>query len=298
MYSFPKTLPVREQVQTVAREVTGWGGKSDIRISRRGSYFYPNEGGDRGTGYGKETRSVAAMTIISRGLGGACAHSAQDVINILLTVERVALTFYYAGLTSRGVMRDRSLSGLSADPNNPGTPRSGNPHNVHYLQAALDAEVKHAAALVDGGAVSPYKHFYYPADTFRRLGTSRRCIGFLGVMEMLEAMCEGLYITAVQEFLRLGQLELAVASAEIMGVESEHRTLGRSIAKVSPPNDRALVAVPSACIGGLDPLLHPFLTGQDNRSGRAALRAVAIPNAARTAQVVGRYGTRRVRRFL
>lgn len=239
-----------------------------------------------------------ASTTISYGPSTVCAHTVQDVINTILTAERVMAAFYYTGLTSRDVMRDHALSGPSADPNNPGLPPGGNPTNVRYLQAALDAEVKHAAALVDAGAVSPHAHVYFPVDTFQRLGTSGDHNGFLGMMDMLEALCEGLYIAAVQEFLRLGQLTLAATAAEIMGVECEHRTLGRSIANVSPPNDQVLIAAPFGCIGDLDTALGPYLVGKGVHFTQGAPRAVAIPSAAQTAHVIGRYGTRRVRQFL
>jgi len=225
--------------------------------------------------------------------GGMCAHTVQDVLNTLLTAEKLMMTFYYAGLTSPAVMRNRALGGQSADPNNPGLPPGGHPSNVRSLQAALDAEEKHAAALLSGGAASAYTHFYYPPHTFRTIGRSTDSVGFLGIMEVLESVCEGMYIAAVREFLRLDHPDLAAVAAQVMGVESEHRTLGRIIGKVNPPNDYTLVRAPYTCIGGTDAVLRPFLTGVNYYT---ALHSV--PTAAQTARVVGKYGTRRVRTFL
>ena len=46
-----------------------------------------------------------------------CSESVQDLLNLGLTIERAATTFYYTGMTSRAVMGDPKLAGRSANPN-------------------------------------------------------------------------------------------------------------------------------------------------------------------------------------
>src|SRR5437764_11444717 len=99
---------------------------------------------------------AAATTAVRSGLAYA------------LVYERLAITLYYTALTTPAVMRDRRLAGPSGDPRDPGLPPGGNPANVRILQAALDAEVKHAAALAQARVASPSTHFYLPASTFRQ----------------------------------------------------------------------------------------------------------------------------------
>lgn len=239
-----------------------------------------------------------ALETVLRGKDERCTCSARDVVNTLLTAEHLMVAFYYTGLTSPQVMHNRALGGPSADPNNPGLPPGGAPSNVRFLQAALDAEVKHAASLTSAGAVSPYAGFYFPPSTFRYMGTTGEHGSFLGVMEILETMCEGAYIAALREFLRLGYPNLATVAGQIMGVESEHRTLGRTIARVSPPNNLTLVKEPFHCIGDVATALRPFLTGRRYLFAPDATRAIALPTEAQTTRVVGKYGTRQVRTFL
>ena len=225
-------------------------------------------------------------------------HSVQDILNVLLTVERLLMTFYYTGLTSPGVMRSMTLSGASADPNNPGLPPGGNPHHVRYLQAALDAEAKHTAALVGAGAASPHTRFIFPSRTFRSLGTSPDHGSFLGIMEILETLGEGAYLAAGREFLRQRLPDLALVAAEIMGVESEHRMLGRVLSRISPPTPAALVSDLFATIDDCGSWLHPFVTGTGYLFATDATRFTKVPSGAQVARIVGNYGTRRVRRFL
>jgi len=132
----------------------------------------------------------------------SAAHPAtlQSIVDTLLIAERLMVTFYYAALTSPALMHDPRLGGPSADPNNPGLPPGGNPSHVRYLQAALDAEVKHATALAATGAVSPYQRFYFPASSFERVGNSVSQTSFLGMMEILERLCVAAYATAVDQF--------------------------------------------------------------------------------------------------
>src|SRR5919198_5176860 len=64
-----------------------------------------------------------------------CPDTIPSILATLLLTERLATTFYYTGLTSPGVMRNRQLGGSSSDALNPGLPPNGNPSHVRYLQA-------------------------------------------------------------------------------------------------------------------------------------------------------------------
>src|SRR5207248_6814793 len=132
--------------------------------------------------------------------------------------ERLAITLYYTGLTTPAVMRDRRLAGRSGDPRDPGLPPGGNPANVRIVQAALDAEVKHAAALAQAGAASPITHFYFPAATFRQLGSVQDASSFLGVTHAVETACVGLYLAVLTQLWRVGQHDLAQFVVQVVGV--------------------------------------------------------------------------------
>src|SRR5918911_80411 len=67
-----------------------------------------------------------------------CTESVQDLLNLGLTIELAATTFYYTGLTSPAVVSDPKVAGSSANPN--AVARNGNAQNCANLQAALDQE--------------------------------------------------------------------------------------------------------------------------------------------------------------
>jgi Ferritin-like domain len=227
-----------------------------------------------------------------------CTDTVQSILNTALVAERIAATLYYAALTTPAVMRDSRLAGRSANPNDPGLPPGGNPQHVRFLQAALDAELKHAALLSAAGAQSPYTRFYFPPTTFQRLGTSVDPGSFLGVAELLETAMSGMYVAAAEHFLQLGRHDLAARATQLLGVEAEHRTLARVIAGVHPPNDLTLAPAPFACVGDVDTELRPFLTGRRFLFAHDSTTAIALPSAARARRVIGKYGTRQLSRFL
>jgi len=203
--------------------------------------------------------------------------------------------FYYTALSTPAFLRQRELGGDSGDPNNPGLPPHGNPHHVRYLQAALDAELKHADILIRAGATTHAKLFYFPTSTFERLGTALQPDTFLGSMEQLETISIGLYLAAVAQLSRYGRPDLVQLIAEITGVEAEHRMLGRVIANSKPANNLTLEKEPFAYVSEAYTALLPFLS--KDVAGTVS-RPVALPSRAHVARVVGRYGTRRVSRFL
>jgi hypothetical protein len=175
-------------------------------------------------------------------------------------------------------------------------PPGGNPANVRILQAALDAEVKHAALLARAGAASPITHFYFPASTFQRLGSVQDARTFLGVMHAVETACVGLYLVLLSQLWHLGRSDLSQFVVEVLGVESEHRMLSRVIADVDPANNLIIEAAPFATLSDAEGALRPFLTGKGVAGGAA--RAVALPTAAQTARAIGTHGTHVVTSFL
>lgn len=237
-------------------------------------------------------KQTSHATRASRSHTGA----ARAILDAALALERLSTTFYYSGLTSSAIMRTRQLGGRSSNPNNPGLSPGGSPHHVRYLQAALDAEAKHAEILAGEGATLHNTWFFFPASTFKRLGTARDSDSFLGVLDWLETASIGLYLAAVEQLSRLGQFDLAQLVAEIAGVEAEHRMLGRVIAHIKPANNLTLEKEPFASVSEAQAALRPFLSGK-GFSG-AATAPIALPSHTHIDRVVGKYRTRRVPGFL
>ena len=228
--------------------------------------------------------------------GRAAATSVRSSLAFALVYERLAITLYYTALTTPAVMRDPRLAGRSGDPHDPGLPPGGNPANVRILQAALDAEVKHAATLAQLGAASPITHFYFPASTFQQLGSVQDAHTFLGVTHAVEAACVGLYLALLNQLWRLGRRDLTQFVMQVLGVEAEHRMLSRIIADVDPANNLIIEDAPFATLSDADKALRPFLTGKGLAGGAA--RAIALPTAAQTARVIRTHGTRIVTNFV
>jgi len=222
--------------------------------------------------------------------------SIQQILNTALMAEQLAMAFYYKGLTTPAIMHDHRLGGPSADPNNPGLAPGGSPANVKDMQSILDSEVKHAQALANAGAISPYKKFYFPHDAFRGLGASNASGTYLQVMDALETAFVGAYLAAVGEFVALSRSDLAGVIVQIMGVESEHRMLGRLISGFTTANNLTLQKNPFSSVGDAAKVLHPFVTGQGFSGGATA--PVTLPTTAQAARVVGRYATRIVTNFV
>lgn len=237
--------------------------------------------------------------------GASGFYDFQNVLTVALIAEQLAATFYYTALTSRDLMSVPELGGSSIDPNHPGVPPNGTPANVRFLQAALDAEVKHATALLGSGAIPTYTHYYFPATTFTpactpeslcTLGSPGDLRTFLGVQAALETAFVGAYLAAIEAFIQLGHPHSAALAANILAVESEHLFAGRAIAGATPANDLALQATPFAQVSDAATALRPFLTGTGFPDGATA--AIPVPSAAQIAPAVGRYSTRIVARFL
>jgi len=206
----------------------------------------------------------------------------KEIFTAALIAEDLASTFYYNGLVGT-VIQDPNLAGPGGSATN--VSNSGNAGNVNYLQAALTQELHHAAlfrSLLGITEVSqdPVQTFYFPARTFDTLSA------FTGMLNALENAFIGAYLNAIQEFatkaarMRSGddrwreqensaytaeELDyFAKVSATIMGVESEHRVLGRVISNSNPANNinyegtdglNAVYNGPKSAVAALTPFL-------------------------------------------
>jgi len=200
----------------------------------------------------------------------------KEIFTAALIAEDLASTFYYNGLVG-GVIQDVNLAGPGGSANN--VQPNGNAGNVQYLQAALTEEISHADLFrsllgISGPAADPVQTFYFPAGSFDTLAA------FTGLLDALENAFIGAYLNAIQEFAvksagedgdgnkyTAEQLDyFAKVSASIMGIEAEHRVLGRVISNSNPANNLAyeqtdgLNAVyngPKSAVAALTPFLTP-----------------------------------------
>jgi hypothetical protein len=227
-----------------------------------------------------------------------------QIATAALIAEDLATTFYYNGLVG-GVIQDPNLAGPGGSADN--VTSAGNPGNVNYIQAALTEEISHANLLrsllkIPNSDADPVQTFYFPAGTFDTLGP------FAGLLDALENAFIGAYLNAIQEFARMasdartrrGRREradkgyspetldyLAKVSAAIMGIECEHRVLGRVISNSNPANNRnyetndGITAVyngASSAVVALTPFLTPSTgPGYSLQTALANQGSVSIP---------------------
>jgi hypothetical protein len=206
-----------------------------------------------------------------------------QMFTAFLIAEDLASVFYYNGLTG-AVIKDPSLAGPGGSPNR--VSPSGDAGNVMYLQAALGQEISHAntfrtylTGTSNGSAQDPYQTFYFPTGTFDNL------TNFLAILDALENAFIGAYLCLVQEMAYKATLaatgKLLAAdkqltaqhyilyskvAASILGVECEHRVIGRDIGGHTPINNLIAEATdgitsiyngPNSAVVALTPFLTP-----------------------------------------
>lgn len=240
--------------------------------------------------------------------------TASEIFTAALIAEDLATTFYYNGLVG-SVIQDPNLAGPGGSATN--VTSNGNLGNVNYLQAALSEEIQHAdllRSLLGGKSASddPVKTFYLPTGCFSSLST------FTAVLDALENAFIGAYLEATIEFAQMAsdarvgcnrqknplggyfesrELEyFAQVSASILGVESEHRVLGRVISNTNPANQLnyeqtdGLTSVYNgkhSAVGALTPFLAPgagltaysFSTAIDGASSVSISTTGSLPAA-------------------
>jgi hypothetical protein len=180
--------------------------------------------------------------------------TALEIFTAALIAEDLATTFYYNGLIGN-VITDPNLAGTGGTATQ--TAANGNAGNVEYIRAALSEEIAHAdllRTLIGGSAAAgdPVQTFYFAAGTFDALAP------FTATLDALENAFIGAYLNAVLEFSQMTSdsaaglqhqkdsagkripatdLEYyAQVAASIMGIECEHRVLGRVISNTNPAN--------------------------------------------------------------
>lgn len=224
----------------------------------------------------------------------------EEIFTAALIAEDLATVFYYNGLTG-SVIEDPSLAGPGGSAT--GVSSAGNAGNVNYLQAALTEEIGHANLFrsllnIKQSSQDPHQNFYFPAGTFDSLAP------FLKILNALENAFIGAYLNAIQEFALMSahrrrgdgdgdgndakydpeKLDyFAKVAASIMGVEAEHRVLGRVIGNNNPANNlgyeqtdglNAVYNGPNSAVAALT----PFLT---SGTGPGYSLAAALENQSR-----------------
>ena len=218
----------------------------------------------------------------------APGESVQAIVSQLLIAEQLAMTLYYTALTTHAVVSHPYLAGTSGDPRKVAS--NGNRVNVAGMQAALDQERQHAALLAARGAISPHRHYYFPAATFARLGYTRDVGTFLWVLDHIETALVGAYLAALGQFSQQRSTELAQIAARILGTEAQHRVLGRLVAGDTPSDNLALEVISFGRVRELEAVLRPYVTGQGLPGG--ATRAIPVPSSAAMLGASGAYRSR------
>jgi hypothetical protein len=213
-----------------------------------------------------------------------------EIFTAALIAEDLATTFYYNGLVGP-VIQDPNLAGPGGTATH--VTASGNFGNVDYLRAALSEEITHANLFrallgISGPASDPVQTFYFPTGIFDTLTP------FIATLEALENAFIGAYLAAIHEFARMAAVAgtgstptweqltyYSEVAGAILGVESEHRVLGRVISNSNPANNRnyELVDGINSVYNGTHSAvaaLTPFLTAS---TGPAYSFADAIGNA-------------------
>jgi hypothetical protein len=171
----------------------------------------------------------------------------QTVLNLAATAELFATTHYLAAING-------SL-GLSEE-------------DLNYLKAAFIAEQDHYDLLVSLGAEPVATEFYVPDGLFSDVAM------FSEISEVAETTFVAAYLAATRIFAELGETAFAVTTAQIAGVESEHRALVRDIGS-RIPNDRSYEEFQFLNVSGAVPVLQPFLDG----SGEGFVGPVTPPSS-------------------
>ncbi|MFN8485614.1 MAG: ferritin-like domain-containing protein [Anaerolineae bacterium] len=189
-----------------------------------------------------------------------CDEDLLRIFNIAATAEALGITFYYAGI------QGGFFHALPAT-------------RQWYLQAALDEERHHLDFLKSHGASPAATTFYFPQNAFDDLPT------FLQILDTLENVFIGAYLAATQRLAQLGQPLLAQTVGQILGVEAEHRILGRIIAEKDPPNDLCLEVARYTCLADAEAAIAPFV-----QPSGASPRQVAMPTPAQITTAVDAFG--------
>lgn len=191
---------------------------------------------------------------------GSCERSLTALLSILATAEALGITFYYAAIQG-------TVFGLLATA------------QQWYLQAALDEERHHLAFLLDRGAALPPATYFFSPMAFSDQAE------FLALLDALENAFVSAYLMAIAHFHALDEPLLAEIAGQIMGVEAEHRVLGRVLQGAQLPHDRGLARATFHCVDDIAAALQPFLSGND-----ALREEKPLPTEAELLAAIDRFG--------
>jgi hypothetical protein len=182
-----------------------------------------------------------SCTDVPPAAAAACSETAAQILDIAAAAEALGITLYYHG-TQGGF-----FAALEEQ-------------QQWYLQAALDEERSHLDFLKANGGAPPAAPFFFPAGMFDDLAA------FLDTLDMLENLFIGAYLAAMRRFAQLGQPLLSEIAGQILGVEAEHRVLGRIIGGARPPNDLCLERASYSCLSEAAGALAPFIQGDQSHT--------------------------------
>lgn len=172
------------------------------------------------------------------------ADTTQSILGAAVTAEQIATVFYYQGIAGPTAAR------LGPVHNN---------NNLNYFQAALWQEYQHIQLLKSLGGKSltgsDSPTIWFPDGTFEKPGS------FLELLATLERAFVAAYLAAVGYWAGTNEPVYAEGAAQILGVEAEHRTLGRVTAGTNPPNNLVLEEAVFDHVADAVPALLPFVTG-------------------------------------
>ena len=161
----------------------------------------------------------------------------QTIINLAATAELFATTHYLAAINAVEA-GDLDLDDIQ----------------LNYLKTGFLAEQDHYELLLSLGATPVVTEFYVPDGLFSDVAM------FSAITEVAETTFVSAYLAATRIFVELGETAFAVTTAQIAGVEAEHRALVRQIGS-NLPNDRSYEEFQFANVSDAVPVLQPFLDG-------------------------------------
>lgn len=183
----------------------------------------------------------------------------QTVINLAATAELFATTHYLAAI--------RAVEAGDLDLGET---------QLNYLKTGFISEQDHYELLLSLGAEPVVTEFYVPDGLFSDVAM------FSAITEVAETTFVSAYLAATRIFVELGETAFAVTTAQIAGVEAEHRALVRQIGS-NLPNDRSYQEFQFDNVSGAVPVLQPFLDG----SGDGFIGPVSAPSDEDIAEIRG-----------
>ncbi len=280
------------------------GADASANLNRRG---FLGKAGVFGLGAAAAGLGLGAPAARAQAAGSSGQDSVVQILTALLIAEDLATTFYYNVLVG-AVIQTPQLAGPGGSALAPAA--GGIRGNVQYMRSAFFQEWSHAnlvRSLLGGTQSSqdPSQTFYFPAGSFDTIES------FANLLAALENAFIGAYMTAIEEFAvkaafggatggtytdadgrTYSSANLAYAAkvaASILGVESEHRILGRVISDMEPGDNvlyestDGLTSIsngPNSAVAALT----PFLTAS---TGPAYSLQTAIANQAALGRPVG-----------